>query len=196
MIPQACTHNCLIFHSKFSPNLTAVLIFSSLLYIIFSSSFPSGVFNASEIFVWSGIKLENLFDLSKGTHIALAASLNAALVAIFIKVQIAHTFSSPYSPFTYSITLSLCVSSKSISKSGILTLAGFRNLSKSSPNGIGSISVIFVSRARSDPAHDHLPGHTTIQLSLARDTKSDTIRKYVLNHISLITLNSYSNLCM
>jgi hypothetical protein len=151
-----------MFHSKFSPNFTAVLILSSLLYICFSSSFPSGEFTASDIAILSGIRLENLFDLSKGTHIALAASLKAAFVAIFINVHIAHTFSSPYFHFTYSITLSLWVSSKSISKSGILTLAGFRNLSKSNPNGIGSISVIFVSQASNDPAHDHLPGHTTI----------------------------------
>gem|GEM_PF-2527173 len=105
--PQACTHSCLIFHSKFSPKYTAFLILSSLLYIDFSSSFPSGVFIASDILVLSGIKLENLFDLSKGTHIALAASLNAALVAICINVPIAQTFSSQYFHFTYSITLSL-----------------------------------------------------------------------------------------
>jgi hypothetical protein len=59
---------------------------------------------------------------------------------------------------------------------------------------MGSISVIFVSRANKDHAHDHLPGHTTIQLFFARETKSDTIKKYVLNHISLITLSSYSSL--
>jgi hypothetical protein len=117
---------------------------------------------ASDILVLSGIILENLFDLSNGTPIALAASLNAAFVAICINVQIAHTFSCQYFHFTYSITLSLCVSSKSISKSGILTLAGFRNLSKSKPNGIGSMSVIFVSQAKIDQAPDHLPGHTII----------------------------------
>jgi len=132
--------------------------------------------------------------LSKGTQIALAASLKAALVAICIKVPIAQTFSSPYFHFTYSITLSLCVSSKSISKSGIFTLAGFRNLSNSSQNGIGSMSVIFVTRANKDHAQDHLPGHTTICFSFAQETKSDTIKKYVLNHISLITFSSYSNL--
>jgi membrane peptidoglycan carboxypeptidase len=42
--------------------------------------------------VLSGIKLENLFDLSNCTQTALAASLNAAFVAIFMNVQIEQTF--------------------------------------------------------------------------------------------------------
>ncbi|OQB41269.1 MAG: hypothetical protein BWY04_00948 [candidate division CPR1 bacterium ADurb.Bin160] len=151
-----------MFPSSCSPNFTADCIIVSLLYNDFNSSFHSVEFMASEILVLSGIKLENLFDLSKGTHKALAASLKAAFVAICINVQIAQTFSCQYLSLTYSITLSLCVSSKSISKSGILTLAGFRNLSKSSPNGIGSISVMLVNQARIEPAPDPLPGHTTI----------------------------------
>jgi hypothetical protein len=142
----------------------------------------------------SGIRLENLLDLSNGTHIVLAASLNAAFVAICMKVPIADTFSCPYFHFTYSITLSLCVSSKSISKSGMLILAGFKNLSKRSPNVIGSMSVMFVNHASNEPAHDHLPGQTIISFFFDRVTKSDTIKKYVLNHISFITLSSYSNL--
>jgi hypothetical protein len=77
------------------------------LYIVFSSSFHSFSQIASLIVDLSGIRLENLLDLSKGTHIALAASLNAALVAICINVHIAQTFSSQYFDFTYSITLSL-----------------------------------------------------------------------------------------
>jgi hypothetical protein len=36
------------------------------------------------------------FDLSKGIHVALAESLKAAFVAIFIKVQIEQTFSCQY----------------------------------------------------------------------------------------------------
>gem|GEM_PF-1183289 len=171
-------------------------MFESFSYIDLSSSFHSLEFIASDMDILSGTRLENLLDLSNGIQIALAASLNAAFVAICIKVHIADTFSCPYFHFTYSITLSLCVSSKSISKSGILILAGFRNLSNSNQKGIGSISVIFVNHASNEPAQDHLPGHTMISFFLDRVTKSDTIKKYVLNHISFITFSSYSSLSM
>jgi hypothetical protein len=56
----------------------------------------------------------------------------------------------------------------------------------------GSTSVILITQANKDPAPDHLHGPTTIWFFLARRTKSATIRKYELNHISLITLSSYS----
>jgi hypothetical protein len=158
-----------MFHSSSSPNFTAFWIFSSLSYKDFNSSFHSIVM-ATVIGVFSGIKLDILFDLSKSIHTALAASLNAALLAIFINVQIEQTFSSQYFSLTCHITLSLCVSSKSISKSGMLTLAGFRNLSKSNQKGSGSISVIFISQARIEPAHDHLPGHTMISFFLDQST--------------------------
>jgi hypothetical protein len=141
----------------------------SLSYNDFISSFHSSSI-ATLIGVLSGIKLENLFDLSKGTQTALAASLNAAFVAIFIKVQIEQTFCEPYFSLTCQITLSLCVSSKSISKSGILTLAGFKNLSNSKPNGNGSMSVIHINHAKIDQAQDHLHGQTMISFSLDQFT--------------------------
>jgi len=135
-------------------------------------------------------------DLSNGTHNVLAASLNAALLAICIKVHINDTLSIQYFCWTYSITLNLWVSSKSISKSGMLIRAGLRNLSNSSPYGSGSISVILITRANKEPAPEPLPGQTTILFFLARRTKSETIKKYQLNHISLITLSSYSKRSM
>jgi hypothetical protein len=141
----------------------------SLSYNDFISSFHSNSI-ATLIGVLSGIKLENLFDLSNGTQTALAASLNAAFVAIFIKVQIEQTFCEPYFSLTCQITLSLCVSSKSISKSGILTLAGFKNLSNSKPNGNGSMSVIHINHAKIDQAQDHLHGQTMISFSLDQFT--------------------------
>jgi hypothetical protein len=52
------------------------------------------------------------------------------------------TLSAQYLFLQYSTTLSLHVSAKSVSISGIETLAGFKNLSKSSLYGRGSISVI------------------------------------------------------
>gem|GEM_PF-3174659 len=67
-----------------------------------------------------------------------------------------------------------------------------RNLSKSKPNCNGSTSVILTTQANIDHAPDHLPGPTTIVFFFAQLTKSATIRKYELNHISLITLSSYS----
>jgi len=60
------------------------------------------------------------------------------------------------------------VSAKSVSISGIDIRAGLRNLSKISPYGRGSISVIPEVKAMSDPAADHLPGHTGIFCLLAQ----------------------------
>jgi hypothetical protein len=68
------------------------------------------------------------------------------------------------------MTSCLLVSSKSISKSGIDTLAGLRNLSKMRSKGIGSILVISINHASTDQAQDHLPGPTPILLSFARFT--------------------------
>ena len=62
----------------------------------------------------------------------------------------------------YSKTKSLFSSQKSISKSGIDILSGFKNLSKIKLNLIGSISVIDKHHATNDPAPDPLPGPTGI----------------------------------
>ena len=62
----------------------------------------------------------------------------------------------------YSKTKSLFSSQKSISKSGIDILSGFKNLSKIKLNLIGSTSVIYKHQATNDPAPDPLPGPTGI----------------------------------
>ena len=54
-----------------------------------------------------------------------------------------------------------------MSKSGKETLSGFKNLSKSKPNLIGSISVIIKDQATIDPAPEPLPGPTGIEFDLA-----------------------------
>ena len=67
----------------------------------------------------------------------------------------------------YSKTKSLFSSQKSMSKSGIEILSGFRNLSKIKLNLIGSISVIDRHHATKEPAPDPLPGPTGILLFFA-----------------------------
>jgi hypothetical protein len=57
--------------------------------------------------VLSGMIAEIWFDLSNGTQSVLAASLNAALLAICINVHIEDTLSAQYFCWTYSITLNL-----------------------------------------------------------------------------------------
>ena len=57
-------------------------------------------------------------------------------------VLICATESFPYLLVTYSRTLSLPSTQKSISKSGLLTLSGLRNLSNNRSYLIGSIAVI------------------------------------------------------
>ena len=64
-----------------------------------------------------------------------------------------------------------------MSKSGGDTRSGFKNLSKSRLNLIGSISVIFNKYANKHPAPDPRPGPTTTPFFLAQFTKSQTIRK-------------------
>ena len=56
---------------------------------------------------------------------------------------------------------------KSISKSGIEILSGFKNLSKIRLNLIGSTSVISNDHATNDPAPDPRPGPTGILFFLA-----------------------------
>ena len=57
----------------------------------------------------------------------------------------------------YSITSWRRSWQKSISKSAILTLSGFKNLSNTNPNRIGSNSVIFKHHATNEPAPEPLP---------------------------------------
>ena len=72
-----------------------------------------------------------------------------------------------YFSVKYRKTKSLFSSQKSISKSGIEILSGFKNLSKIRSNLIGSISVINIHQATKDPAPDPLPGPTGILFFLA-----------------------------
>ncbi|MEI8253380.1 MAG: hypothetical protein WCG25_06660 [bacterium] len=58
MIPHACTHNCLMFHSSFEPKSIACFIFSSELYAVFNSSFSSCILIASARDVFSGMIAE------------------------------------------------------------------------------------------------------------------------------------------
>ena len=88
------------------------------------------------------------------------------------------TFFFPYFLATYFNTSSLFSWQKSISKSGRVTLFGFRNLSKSKPYFIGSKSVIPNAQATSDPAPEPLPGPTGIFFLFAHEIKSETIKKY------------------
>ena len=68
---------------------------------------------------------------------------------------------------TYSIILSLPSSSKSISISGSDILSGLRNLSKRRLYFIGSILVIPIQYATTEPAADPLPGPTVTPNSFA-----------------------------
>ena len=72
-----------------------------------------------------------------------------------------------YLLFKYSNTKSLFSSQKSISKSGIEILSGFKNLSKIKSNLIGSTSVIDKHHATNEPAPEPLPGPTGILLFFA-----------------------------
>ena len=67
----------------------------------------------------------------------------------------------------YSKTRSLFSSQKSISKSGIEILSGFKNLSNIKLNFIGSTSVIERHQATNEPAPDPLPGPTGISFFFA-----------------------------
>ena len=82
------------------------------------------------------------------------------------KVAICETASDPYLLLTYSITLSLFSIQKSISKSGIDILSGFKNLSKRRPCSKGSRVVMPNANATKDPAPEPRPGPTGTSLSL------------------------------
>ena len=103
----------------------------------FFSSFSKISFNFK-----LGISLAILSASPNDKSNTLAVSLIEDLAAILPYVIIWATWLAPYFSITYSITLPLPSSSKSISISGILTLSGFKNLSKSKSYFIGSILVI------------------------------------------------------
>jgi hypothetical protein len=115
---------------------------------------------------FSGISFASSFISPKSTHITLQTSLTAARAAKVQKVQICATWSAQYFSLQYSITLSLQSSEKSVSMSGIETLAGFKNLSKSNLYGSGSRSVIQDKYAIKLQAALHLPGPTGTQFFL------------------------------
>ena len=89
-----------------------------------------------------GTSLEILSTSDNDKSSTLPVSLIDDLAAILPYVIIWATCCEPYLSTTYSITLFLPSSSKSMSMSGKLTLSGFKNLSKSRLYFIGSILVI------------------------------------------------------
>ncbi|GBE03271.1 hypothetical protein BMS3Abin09_00183 [bacterium BMS3Abin09] len=99
--------------------------------------------------------------------IALATSLMTALACIVPNVMIWATRSLPYLFVTYSMTSPRLFIQKSTSISGMLTLSGLRNLSKSRPYLMGSMSVMSRPYATILPAAEPLPGPTGIFLLLA-----------------------------
>ena len=109
---------------------------------------------------------------------------------VLLNVQMWATLSSPYFCLAYSITLSLCLSSKSKSMSGIDFLPSTRNLSNNRPNLIGSKLVIPKAYERILPAAEPLPQPTVISLDLAQRTRSETTKKYSGKPISFTTLIS------
>ena len=102
-----------------------------------------------------------------GMSSARPTSLIAAFAAIVLKVMICATWSSPYFCFTYSITSPRRFMQKSMSMSGMLTRSGFRKRSNSSSCCSGSMSVISMQYATSEPAADPRPGPTGIDCSRA-----------------------------
>ena len=75
------------------------------------------------------------------------------------------------------MTESLPLTQKSISKSGIDTLSGLRNLSNIRSYFIGSISLMSRQKATNDPGPEPRPGPTGILFVLDHLTKSETIKK-------------------
>ena len=114
----------------------------------------------------NGIILEMLSTKPYGKPKTLPTSLITILAFNFPKVIIWATLSL-YFVVKYSNTRSLFSSQKSISKSGIDILSGFKNLSKIRLNFIGSTSVIDKHHATKEPAPEPLPGPTGISFFLA-----------------------------
>ena len=113
-----------------------------------------------------GIIFEILSTKPYGKPNTLPTSLITILAFNFPNVIIWATLSL-YFVVKYLKTRSLFSSQKSISKSGIDTRSGFKNLSNIKLNLIGSTSVIDRHQATSEPAPEPLPGPTGISLFLA-----------------------------
>ncbi len=112
-----------------------------------------------------------------GMSSARPTSFTAAFAAIVLKVMICATWSRPYFCCTYSITSPRRFMQKSMSISGIDTRSGFRKRSKSNSFCSGSMSVISMQYATSEPAADPRPGPTGMPCSRAKRMKSQTIMK-------------------
>ena len=114
----------------------------------------------------NGIILQMLSIKPYGSPNTRPTSLITILALSFPNVIMWATLSL-YLVVKYLKTWSLFSSQKSISKSGIEILSGFKNLSKIKLNFIGSTSVIDKHHATNEPAPDPLPGPTGILLSFA-----------------------------
>ena len=114
----------------------------------------------------NGIIFDILSTKPYGKPKTLPTSLITILAFNFPNVTIWATLSL-YLLFKYSKTKSLFSSQKSISKSGIDILSGFKNLSKIKLNFIGSTSVIERHHATREPAPEPRPGPTGILFCLA-----------------------------
>ena len=86
--------------------------------------------------------------------------------------MICETLSCPYVEIIWSMTFCLLFIQKSISKSGIDILSGFKNLSKRRLYLIGSMFVMPRTNATSEPAPEPLPGPTGTSLFLAHKINS------------------------
>ena len=106
--------------------------------------------------------------------------------------MICETRSRPYFCATYSMTRSRPSMQKSMSKSGIDTRSGLRNLSNSGSYLSGSMSVMPSEYATSEPAPEPRPGPTGTSLARAQRMKSATMRKYPAKPILLMTASSVS----
>ena len=126
----------------------------------------------------SGIALQSLFDMSRGTFCTRATSFMASFVAIVPYVMICATFSCPYFSVTQFRTRPRPSSSKSTSISGSEMRSGLRKRSNSKSYFIGSTRVIPSAYATTLPAAEPRPGPTdTPNSSRAARMKSCTIRK-------------------
>ena len=138
----------------------------SFSYLLLSSGLTSralAIVMPSSFGMALAISSPSAYDASR----ALATSRTAALALRVPKVMICETLSLPYFLLTYSMTSCLLSMQKSTSISGMLTLSGFRNLSKIRLYLIGSISVISRLYATMLPAAEPLPGPTAILCDLA-----------------------------
>ena len=128
--PAAWVEACLWVPSIFKLTSITLEILSSVFILswrLFSDLIASLKVNGFDGL--NGISLANESISPYGTSKTLPISLTAALEAKVPNVIIWATHSLPYFWFTYSITSSLLVWQKSMSKSGIDILSGFKNRS-------------------------------------------------------------------